>query len=105
MLIRSQNKERLFFTENMAYIDIEESEDGKHLVCAVYPSSISRILGEYDTKEQALDVEGKIEEKYGGYQASTGGQLITQEGYVPPFAFNPPKVFQMPPANEVTSDE
>lgn len=42
-----------------------------------------------------------IQEEYGKHLYGAGGEMATRDLYIPPFAFIPPKVFQMPQDSEV----
>lgn len=103
MIIRSQNKTKILNFENLRTIKIEDlefAEKGKKIIRG-YGSASFTNLGEYSTEEKAIKVLDMIEKEYGKHFYGQGGELATANFYVPPFAFIPPKVFQMPADNEV----
>ena len=92
MIIRSQDKKKLFNLEQIRKIDCETN--------MIIVDDVS-ILGEYSTEEKAIKVLDMIQEEYGKHLYGQGGAMATADYYVPPFAFIPPKVFQMPSDEEV----
>ncbi len=102
MIIRSQDKKQIV---NFDVCHLSITTD--HCIVATnglvsYPSEIlSGVIGRYSTEEKAIKVLDMIQEVYGKHLYGQGGQMATANYYVPPFAFIPPKVFQMPLDEEV----
>ena len=92
MIIRSQDKTKIFNFEQIRKIDC-----GNGMIVADSTS----LLGEYSTEEKAIKVLDMIQKEYGRHYYGEGGPLTTMNHYVEPFAFIPPKVFQMPSDEEV----
>lgn len=98
MIIRSQNKARI--TDDLKlHIGIHEykATDNTYEI----RTSSGDTIGEYSTMEKAVKVLDMIQGMYGKHLYSQGGLMATADYYVPPFAFIPPKVFQMPEDSEV----
>lgn len=100
MLIRSQNKTLLVVLENCCAIDFIRREE-LYLIYAHDCSQEVQHLGNYSTREKAIKVLDMIQEQYEKHIYGQGGQMATADYYVSPFAFIPPKVFQMPQDSEV----
>lgn len=99
MIIRSQDKKRI--TDDMKlhiYVNDFIKDNPKWQV----HTSSHDCIGIYYTEEKAIKVLDMITEEYGKHLYGQGGQMATADYYVPPFAFIPPKVFQMPQDSEVT---
>ncbi len=95
MLIRSQNKKRIANFNNCNLVTINPN-------CTYVNITIDGIvIGTYSTEEKAIKVLDMIQDEYAKHFYSQGGQMATANYYVPPFAFVPPKVFQMPQDSEV----
>ena len=90
MIIRSQDKRKIETFER-AFVD-----DG---LGTVYVNGLN--MGEYSTEEKAIKVLDMIQQEYGKHLYGQGGQMATADIYIQPFAFIPPKVFQMPSDEEV----
>ena len=58
-------------------------------------------LAEYSSKEKAQKAMEMLLEQYGKHYFGQGGAMATENFYVPPFAFIPPKVFQFPQDEDV----
>ena len=106
MIIRSQDKEIALNFNQVVYFRVAKRINKECDVAALYsPFSENDCgfvsLGEYSSKEKAIKVLDMIEKEYGKHFYGQGGALTTANFYVPPFAFIPPKVFQMPQDNEV----
>lgn len=105
MIIRSQDKKTL--TNFHQITDMGVKKDGSvFLIKVYYPFSVnddysSMRIAAYSTEEKAIKVLDMITEEYGKHYYGQGGQMATADYYVPPFAFIPPKVFQMPQDSEV----
>lgn len=98
MIIRSQNKKKI--TDDLKlHIRIVEynSTDDMYEI----RDSSGNTIGEYSTMEKAVKVLDMIQEMYEKNLYSEGGLMATANFYVPPFAFVPPKIFQMPEDSEV----
>ena len=99
MIIRSQDKKSITTDLNL---HIESIEVGKENIKRVFIKSEKMgTIGVYSTEEKAIKVLDMICEEYGKHLYGQGGQMATADYYVPPFAFIPPKVFQMPSDEEV----
>ena len=96
MIIRSQNKKSIVNIDNTFEISVH---DKKVVVSGSY--SAVGLLGTYSTEEKAIKVLDMIQKEYGRHYYGEGGSLATINHYVEPFAFIPPKVFQMPSDEEV----
>lgn len=97
MLIRSQDKKTIVNMSNIDTIEVYGCQ------MRYYCGGIDTVglLGQYSTEEKAIKVLDMIQEQYGKHIYGQGGQMATADCYVPPFAFIPPKVFQMPQDSEV----
>ena len=95
MIIRSQDKKSITTDLN---INIYEDDNGSGFEM-INKSMTS--LGTYSTEEKAIKVLDMITEEYGKHFYGQGGQMATADIYIQPFAFIPPKVFQMPSDEEV----
>lgn len=98
MIIRSQNKKGIV---NLNMIDTIEVYDGQVRYFSGGGLETAGTLGTYSTEEKAMKVLDMITEEYGKHLYGQGGQMATVDCYVSPFAFIPPKVFQMPSDEEV----
>lgn len=58
-------------------------------------------MGNYSAKEKAEKAMEMLRDEYGRHLYGTGGPMATENFYVPPFAFIPPKVFQFPKDEDV----
>lgn len=97
MIIRSQDKKSIVNMDNIDTIDIREN-----LIRAFNGGNDMGInIGKYSTEEKAIKVLNMIQEEYGKHYYGQGGQMATADIYIQPFAFIPPKVFQMPSDEEV----
>lgn len=94
MIIRSQDKKSITTDLN---INIYEDDNGSGFEM-INKSMTS--LGTYSTEEKAIKVFDMIEKKYLEHEKTDGG-VINQYSSISPFAFIPPKVFQMPQDSEV----
>lgn len=109
MIIRSQDKKSITNFAQLTDISIHPVNTNNscyYSVVACYPFAIENdysnmSLGRYSTEEKAIRVLDMIQEEYGKHYYGEGGQMATANYYVPPFAFIPPKVFQMPQDSEV----
>lgn len=99
MIIRSQDKKAITTDLN---VRIHEN-DYIHTY-EIFNDAVET-LGEYSTEEKAIKVLDMIQETYGKHYYGQGGQMATVDYYVPPFAFIPPKVFQMPQDSEVQHEK
>ena len=95
MIIRSQDKKSITTDLNLQIYEDElsnmyEISNGAYIT-----------LGAYSTEEKAIKVLDMIQEEYGKHYYGQGGQMATADIYIQPFAFIPPKVFQMPSDEEV----
>lgn len=54
------------------------------------------VMGNYSTEAKALKAMEMLREEYGRHFYGQGGAMATENFYVPPFAFIPPKIFQFP---------
>ena len=107
MIIRSQDKRRITSDLNLS-IKIESRIMSSCLKEEFPRQAMFRIfdskdipLGDYSTEEKAIKVLDMIQKEYGRHYYGEGGPLATMNHYVEPFAFIPPKVFQMPSDEEV----
>lgn len=97
MIIRSQDNKIIVNMDNIDTIDIREN-----MIRAFNGGNDMGInIGKYSTEEKAIKVLDMIQKEYGKHYYGQGGQMATANYYVPPFAFIPPKVFQMPQDSEV----
>ena len=94
MIIRSQDKLKITTDLNLEIYDCHD--DRFEIV-----NQTVDMLGIYSTQEKAIKVLDMIQKEYGRHYYGEGGQLATINHYVEPFAFIPPKVFQMPSDEEV----
>lgn len=92
MIIRSQDKKKIYNFEHIRRIFVDTN--------MIIADDVS-IIGEYSTEEKAIKVLDMITEEYGKHLYGKGGQMATADIYIQPFAFIPPKVFQMPSDEEV----
>ena len=53
-------------------------------------------IAAYSTKSKAQKAMEMLREEYGKHFYGQGGAMATENFYVPPFAFIPPKIFQFP---------
>lgn len=96
MIIRSQDKKSITTDLNLKIMD-RDSISVKYKIC----SSKEGCIGYYSTEEKAIKVLDMIQQEYGRHFYGQGGQMATADIYIQPFAFIPPKVFQMPQDSEV----
>lgn len=108
MIIRSQDKRSITNFSQLTDISIHPigTNNCYYSVVACYPFAIENdysnmSLGKYSTEEKAIKVLDMITEEYGKHLYGKGGQMATADIYIQPFAFIPPKVFQMPSDEEV----
>lgn len=95
MMIRSQDRKKLYPLTNGLYydggtsvlMDLGFSVDGTG----------DLLLGTYNSEARCLEILDEIQQMYQSYLSCDGGNpyLMGSNGY-PPFAFNQPKVFEMP---------
>lgn len=78
-----------------------EFGDGDKTVESKIYNSVGLLLGTYSTEEKAIKVLDMIQEEYLKHIYGTGGEMATADIYIQPFAFIPPKVFQMPSDEEI----
>lgn len=97
MIIRSQNKHRITTDLDIWMEHREIGTKKEYWIC----NKTMIVLGRYSTADKAMKVLDMIQEEYGKHYYGQGGQMATADYYVPPFAFIPPKVFQMPQDSEV----
>lgn len=96
MIIRSQDKKRIANIDTCNLIAIVGTQAKSKNITVD-----GMVIGTYSTEEKAIKVLDMIQEEYGKHYYGQGGQMATADYYVPPFAFIPPKVFQMPNDEEV----
>ena len=98
MIIRSQDKESIINMDNISHIYIANPLGELHdfRICAS-----GYVIAEYSTEAKAIKVLDMIQQEYGKHLYGQGGQMATADIYIQPFAFIPPKVFQMPSDEEV----
>jgi hypothetical protein len=97
VIIRSQNKAFIINFERVDTVCLGGIEE-KSVITFTDAQVVT--LGTYSTEEKAIKVLDMIMEKYSDYERWNGG-IINQYSIVSPFAFIPPKVFQMPQDSEV----
>ena len=107
MIIRSQDKKILtdnlnleIVTHDLVSTKLASFGEKNGEQSKIY-NSVGLCMGIYSTEEKAIKVLDMIEKEYGRHIYGEGGQLSTTNHYVEPFAFIPPKVFQMPSDEEV----
>ena len=101
MLIRSQDK-MVLIPIDTGYICVNYRTKKDLIFCGLTGNDENCLtIGKYSSEEKAIKVLDMIQEKYGTHYYGTGGPLATSNHYVPPFGFNPPKVFQMLQDSEV----
>lgn len=93
MIIRSQDKRKIIPLNQPVYIE--------KIVDEWKISTERYFIGTYSTEEKAIKVLDMIQEEYGKHLYGQGGQMATVDIYIQPFAFIPPKVFEMPSDEEV----
>ena len=93
MWIRSQNKKVLKPLGGLTIVKVEFSEQ-----CMIVSDDLTR-LGTYSTEEKAMKVMDMIERKLLEYDYQEGYEL--RDSYCQTFAYEPPKVFQMPQDEEM----
>lgn len=59
------------------------------------------VIAIYSSREKAQKAMEMLREEYGKHFFGQGGAMATENFYVPPFAFIPPKVFQFPQDEDV----
>ena len=106
MIIRSKNKKAIRNFNLISDLIISKDSKGDWEIIAYYPYSAQNdcgfaVIGTYSTEEKAIKVLDMIQEEYGKHYYGQGGQMATADIYIQPFAFIPPKVFQMPSDEEV----
>ena len=97
MIIRSQDKKSITTDLNLEILKPYNIKSGSWDII----SNTSGTIAKYSTEEKAIKVLDMIEKEYGRHYYGEGGPLTTMNHYVEPFAFIPPKVFQMPQDSEV----
>ena len=92
MMIRSQDREILVPLNRPIYVS------GRQVIyCEEIESSNGSLIGNYASESRCLEILDEIQKMYSGYLSVNGGQSVLQGGgMVQPFAFIPPKVYQMP---------
>ena len=98
MIIRSQDKKCIVNLNNIDTIDIHDTQVRYFSGGGIESMGL---LGTYSTEEKAIKVLDMIQDAYSNHYYGEGGQMATADIYVPPFAFIPPKVFQMPSDEEI----
>lgn len=101
MIIRSQDKKVIVNLDNIDSICIEHKIGEVDVVCYNGFEDTRMGIGAYSTEEKAIKVLDMIQQEYGKHLYGQGGQMATADIYIQPFAFIPPKVFQMPSDEEV----
>lgn len=101
MWIRSQNEKVLLNTSLIETI----GEDDNIIVVSITGRNKAFPIGKYSSNDKALKVLELIKKELGSYFSTNGGPLLVQDGYVQPYSFIPPKVFEMPQDGEVVVDE
>ena len=96
MIIRSQNKKELHNLDGIKMISVTTNSQNYFVEV-----NSQKTIGKYSTEEKAIKVLDMIQEEYGKHYYGQGGQMATADIYIQPFAFIPPKVFQMPSDEEV----
>lgn len=96
MIIRSQNKKEIHVLNNIKMIKVVTNSQEFFVEV-----NSQHTIGTYSTEAKAIKVLDMIQEEYGKHLYGQGGAMATADYYVPPFAFIPPKVFQMPSDEEV----
>ena len=99
MIIRSQDKKNIVNFNNIKNIKVQGWESIFDICVAEY--NFFEKIGTYSTEEKAIKVLDMIQQEYGRHIYGKGGAMATADYYVPPFAFIPPKVFQMPEDEDV----
>lgn len=97
MIIRSQDKKCIVNLDNIDCIYYSNKENG----IIVFNGEAKSHIGKYSTEEKSIKVLDMIQEEYEKHYYGQGGPMATVDYYVPPFAFIPPKVFQMPSDEEI----
>lgn len=59
------------------------------------------LMARYSTMENAEKAMEMLRKEYGKHYFSQGGAMATENFYVPPFGFIPPKIFQFPQDEDV----
>ena len=59
------------------------------------------VFATYSNTDKALKVMEMLREEYLRHIYGSGGEMVTRDLYIPPFAFIPPKVFKFPADEEV----
>lgn len=97
MMIRSQNRMYLVALGNL-YIQRGNVHEDATIVLDSGDSAIQNwVLGAYENVERCLEILDEIQSKYNTYISSRGGEsLMVGGGVFQPFAFTPPKVYEMP---------
>lgn len=96
MIIRSQDKKKIVNIATCNLIAIVGTQ-GKSKNITVD----GMVIGTYSTEEKAIKVLDMIQKEYLKHIYGAGGEMATRDIYISPFAFIPPKVFQMPADEEV----
>lgn len=55
----------------------------------------------YSTEAKAIKAMEMLREEYLRHIYGSGGEMVTRDLYIPPFAFIPPKVFKFPADSDV----
>ena len=98
MIIRSQNKKAI--TDDLK-LYIRENDFTRGKVKWEIRNAEQDLLATYSTEEKAIKVLDMIQKEYLKHIYGAGGEMATRDIYISPFAFIPPKVFQMPQDSEV----
>lgn len=98
MIIRSQDKKIIVNFNSIDTIDVRDKQVRYFANGGVETMGL---LGIYSTEEKAIKVLDMIQQEFGRHFYGQGGQMATADIYIQPFAFIPPKVFQMPSDEEV----
>lgn len=99
MIIRSQDKKEIHNLDRVSNIAVLPCLGNEN----VFLIEVNRqhTIGTYSTEEKAIKVLDMIQKEYEKHIYGQGGAMATADYYVPPFAFIPPKVFQMPTDEEI----
>lgn len=95
MMIRSQDREKLY--PLMKGIYVYGTTVNMDLGFSAVDNGGDVLLGEYDSNARCIEILDEIQSKYNTYISSRGGEsLMVGGGVFQPFAFTPPKVYEMP---------
>lgn len=104
MIIRSQDKKYITTDMNLEIVTnkyFPEVGDEDATIESKIHNSAGLLFGTYSTEEKAIKVLDMIQKEYLKHIYGAGGEMATRDIYISPFAFIPPKVFQMPQDSEV----